>query len=116
MKIIKDGKRQSGAGAVTWEFFEVMDDLLAKDPTITPVATLTTRPFGRSPLSPVDPSNIIGGASNASHISSDVASAKQTPTASSAKTRTHRRRRNTSSEDDIELKRALLMDIKHRKV
>ena len=52
-KSIKDGKRQSGAGAVSWEFYELMDDLLAKDPTITPIGTLTTRPLGTSPLSPV---------------------------------------------------------------
>ena len=114
-KSIKAGKRQSGAGTVTWEFFQLMDELLVKDPTIAPPATLTTRPFERRPLRPVDPENTtgVGALPSVSDASLDAAKSQ---TGASPKVRPTRRHRNPAAEDEnVELKRALLNDLKERK-
>ena len=120
-KTIKGGKRQSGAGSVNWEFLKLMDDRLAKDPTVTPVATLTTRPFERRPLCPADPllNTTNGGAPpSSSQTSSGGSSSRVSPSpASTSSSRVPFRRRNAATqEENLELKRALLNDIKDRQV
>ena len=94
-----------------------MDDLLARDPTVTPVATLTTQPFSRGPMRAIDPSSADVGEPFQPSQASD-ASSKPSPSAGrSAATRAPRKRLNAIvDEDSAELKRALLDDIKDSKL
>ena len=48
-KQVKDQQNKSGSGRVRWEFFEVMDGLLAKDPAITPQHALSSTPLSKAP-------------------------------------------------------------------
>ena len=48
-KQVKDQQNKSGSGRVRWEFFDVMDGLLAKDPAIVPQHALTSTPLSKAP-------------------------------------------------------------------
>src|SRR5436190_7345221 len=59
-KTIKDAKKQTGAAKQTWEYFDIINNMLGKNPTITPLSTA---------------SNIIGFIIN-QNVSSDSADEK----------------------------------------
>lgn len=46
----KDKANKSGAGAVQWEWFQALDQVLGKDPNITPVSTVSTTPRSLDPI------------------------------------------------------------------
>jgi len=37
-KLIKDGQKQTGAAKQTWEYFDIINDMLEKNPTIAPLS------------------------------------------------------------------------------
>lgn len=45
-KTIVDGHSRTGTGRRKWEFFDMIDELMAGDPAVVPLSTISSMPKG----------------------------------------------------------------------
>ena len=89
---------RSGACTIKWDFFEVMDGLLGKDPSVQPQHALSTTPLSRAPLaarSPFSAENNRSQDSSQEQATKQASDPKGTPT--SVRGRKHKQSGATAS-------------------
>ena len=97
-KEVKDKSSRSGSGGATWEWYQLMDDVLGRDPNVKPIASLTTTPNGTKPLQVAQADSVVIG-----------------PVQGSTTGVSQENKRRKKSTDSTSQESCWLMDLEHRK-